>query len=79
LSGSESAGVKEEILLGGNHLIEIQNIFNGTNETIFQLNIRDTIHTFRAENYSAASRITRFTAMKEKRTQKCKLCSSQER
>jgi len=51
---------KEEILLQGNHLIEIQNVLNGTNEVIFQLNIRYTTHIVRAEIGRAVSNILLF-------------------
>jgi hypothetical protein len=51
------------ILLQGNHLIEIQNIFGGTNEAIFQLNIRYTTHIVTAENYSTVSHIPHFVAL----------------
>jgi hypothetical protein len=49
-----------EISLQGNHLIEIQNIFSGTNEAIFQLNIRYTTNIVTAKNYSTVSHIPAF-------------------
>jgi hypothetical protein len=52
-----------EILLQGNHLIEIQNIFSGTNEAIFQLNIRYTTRIVTAKNYSTVSHIPHFLAL----------------
>lgn len=65
---------KEEILLRGNHLIEIQNVLNGTNEVIFQLNIRYTTHIVRAEICRTVSSIILFPFETGERD--CKLCSS---
>jgi hypothetical protein len=59
-------GGGEQILLWGNHLIEIQNLLNGTNELIFQLNIRYTTRIVRTKIFRTIHNILRFLSQKKK-------------